>query len=50
MSGDLNMVNNKITNILNRTYNQDAATKNYVDNVYQMDLIYLLALMLKIHR
>ena len=33
MSGDLNMVNNKITNLLNPTSNQEAATKNYVDNV-----------------
>ena len=33
MSDDLNTVNNKITNLLNTTNNQEAATKNYVDNV-----------------
>ena len=33
MSGDLNMVSNKIINLLNPTSNQEAATKNYVDNV-----------------
>ena len=33
MSGDLNMVYNDITNLSNPTNNQEAATKNYVDNV-----------------
>ena len=31
MSGDLNMVFNKIINLLNSTNNQEAAKKNYVD-------------------
>ena len=33
MSGDLNMVNNKIISLLNPISNQEAATKNYVENV-----------------
>ena len=33
MSGDLNMLNNKIINLLNPTSNQEATTKNYADNV-----------------
>ena len=33
MSGELNMVFNKIINLLNSTNNQEAAKKNYVDNL-----------------
>lgn len=32
IGGELSMLTNKITNVVNPTNNQDAATKNYVDN------------------
>ena len=35
------MVNNKITNLFNLTNNQDAAIKNYVDNILNEPNLYI---------
>jgi len=40
IAGILNMSTNKITNVINPTDNQDAATKAYVDNVVSGQLIF----------
>ena len=41
MSNELNMVNNLITNLLNRYNNQEAPTKNYVVNVLKESSLFI---------